>query len=84
MEKKGNKKYCIFLSELLGLQVWGATHQCPSPQEALRSAGSSGEGGCAHRPELYGKNCVGRPWPCQLRPSIAGHLGGLPVRGLVG
>lgn len=81
--KKGNKKYCIFLLENLGPQVWGEAHQCPSLQEALRSAGSSGEGRCAHCLGLYGKNCVGCPWPCQLRPSVSGHLGGLPVGGLV-
>lgn len=84
MEKKGNKKYCIFLLKNLGPQACGVVHQCPSLQEARRSAVSSGEGGCAHRPGLYGKKCVGCPWPCQLRPSVAGHLGSLPVGGLVG
>lgn len=84
MRKKGNKKYCIFLLENLGPQAQGVVHQCPSLQQARKSAGSSGERGGAHRLGLYGKNCVGCPWPCQLRPSVTGHLGGLPVGGLVG
>lgn len=56
---KGNKKYCIFLLENLDPQVWGVVHQCPSLQEALRSAGSSGEGGCAHCPGCMAKIVLG-------------------------
>lgn len=84
MEKTGNKKYCISLLEDFCPQAWGVVHQCPKPAGGAEVCWSSGEGGCVQGPGLGGKNGVRCPWFCQLRPSVAGHLGGLPVGRLVG
>lgn len=58
-------------------------HQYLSLQEAMKS-GSSGEGGCV--PIAWGSmaNIVLGVLGFAAQASVSSHLGGLPIRGLVG